>query len=309
MPRTHREGERVADDVPDLAIVYAALHGTDQCRRDVACFQRGKRLTANARERCAANVAQRVVVQGVELQVDLEARLQLGQRIDEGRILGNADAVRVQHDMANRTASCGRQNFEDLGMDGWLAARDLDQIGLALAGHQGIEHAFDFGQAAMRVTLGRRVGKADRTGEIAGLVDLDDGQAGMLLVVGAQPAIPGTPVVGARLRCQRPVAGLEIFEGAAPVDRIVGHQGLHHPVFGTALGIVDGAVFLDDLGRHETEAGLTKRCRLAEEEIGRRLAYYAVVHAPLLLRIMAAAYRSNPRQTTWNRLNGPITVA
>ena len=232
------------------------------------------------------------VVQRIELQVDLEARPELGQRIDEGRILGDADAVGVQHHVLDRPAACGGDDLEDLGMDGGLAARDLHQVGLAFARHQRVEHALDLGQAAVRVPLGRGVGEAHRAGEVAGLVDLDDGQAGMLLVVGAEAAIPRAAALGAGVRLQRPVARLQVFEGAPPVDRVVRHQGLHHAVLGTALGIIDAALLLDDLGRHQAEAGLAQGGGLAEEEIGRRLTRYAIVHR-------------GPRCGSWRQRTGP----
>ena len=271
-------GERMAHDGADLVVVDAALDRADQRRRDVARLEVGQRLAADARQRGAAQVLQRRVVQRIELQVDLEARPELGQRIDEGGILGDADAVGVQHHVLDRPAPRRGDDLEDLRMDGGLAARDLHQVGLAFARHQGVEHALDLGQAAMGVPLGRGIGEADRTGEVAGLVDLDDGQAGMLLVVGAEAAVPRTAALGAGVRRQGAVAGLQVFQRAPPVDRIVRHQGLHHAVLGTALGVVDAAVLLDDLGRHQAEAGLAQRGGLAEEEIGRGLTRYAIVH-------------------------------
>ena len=138
----------------------------------------------------------------------------------------------------------------------------------------------------MAVPLGRGIGEAHRAGEVAGLVDLDDGEARMLLVVGAEAAIPRAAALGAGERRQRPVAGLEVLQGAPPVDRVVRHQGLHHAVLGAALGIVDAAVLLDDLGRHQAETGLAERGGLAEEEIRCGLARYAVVHALLPRRII-----------------------
>src|SRR5829696_8105203 len=244
------------------------------------------------------------------ISVSLTPRFTVQTRVvAEGRILGDADAVGVQHHVLDGPAACGGEDLQDLRMDGGLAARDLHQVGLAFASHQGVEHELDLAEAAMAVPLGRGIGEADGTGEIAGLVDLDDGQARMLLVVGAEAAIPGTAALGAGERRQRPVAGLEVLQGAPPVDRVVGHQGLHHAVLGTALGIIDAAVLLDDLGRHEAETGLAERGGLAEEEIRCGLARYAIVHALLPRRIITAAYRTRPRHTKWNRLKGPASVA
>src|SRR4029453_7302346 len=61
-----------------------------------------------------------------------------GERIAEGRILGDADAVRVQHHVLDRTAARGGQDLQDLRMDGGLAARDLPQVGLPFASHPGV---------------------------------------------------------------------------------------------------------------------------------------------------------------------------
>ena len=44
------------------------------------------------------------------------------------------------------------------------------------------------------------IGEADRAGEIARLVDLDDREAAVLLVVGAEPAIERATGLGAGLR-------------------------------------------------------------------------------------------------------------
>src|SRR5262249_37862123 len=151
--------------------------------------------------------------------------------------------------------------------------------------------------AAMGGAPGRAVGKAHRAGEIAGLVDLDDGDAGMLLVIRTEAAIPRAAALGLGERRERPIAGLQVFERAAPVDGIIRHQGLHHAMLDAALGIVDAAVFLDDLGRHQREAGLAQRGGLTEKEIRRRLARYSVVHARPPLRIITTAYRTSPRQT------------
>jgi hypothetical protein len=59
--------------------------------------------------------------------------------------------------------------------------------------------------------LRRGIGKADRAGEIADFVDLDQREAGMLLVIGTKAAIIGAAEFGAVLEAQRLVAGLEKF--------------------------------------------------------------------------------------------------
>src|SRR5260370_33268629 len=83
----------------------------------------------------------------------------------------------------------------------------------------------------------------------------------MLLVVGAETAIPWATALGASEGRQWPVAGLQVLERAAPIDRIVRHQRLHHAMLDAALGVVDAAVLFDDLGGGQAEAGTAQRGR------------------------------------------------
>src|SRR4051794_37613964 len=111
--------------------------------------------------------------------------------------------------MANRFALRELKNFQDLRMDGRFAAGNLHQIRLALAFDQGLEHRVYFGERAVARLLRRGVGEANRAGEVALVVDLDQREAGMLLVIGAKTAIVGAAAFRAALEGERPVAGLQ----------------------------------------------------------------------------------------------------
>ena len=77
-------------------------------------------------------------------------------------------------------------------MDRWLAAGELDRFRLALGGDERVEHRLDLREAEREPVSprpGSRVGKADRAVEVAGGVDLDDPQTGVLGVLGADPAV------------------------------------------------------------------------------------------------------------------------
>ena len=85
----------------------------------------------------------------------------------------------------------------------------------------------DLGERAVAALAHRTVGEADRAGQVARIVDLEDGDAAMLLVIGAEAAIPGAAALGARRVEQGAVArlDLEILGGieavamdAAPLD-------------------------------------------------------------------------------------------
>ena len=116
------------------------------------------------------------------------------------------------------------------------------------------------------------MGETDRAGQVAGLVDLQDRQSGVLLVVGAKAAVIGAAKIGAGLGQERPVAGLHPVAGGFPIGQVVADQGLLHPVVTAALEVEDVVVLGDDLGRDQAVADLTQAGGLAQEQIGRRLA-------------------------------------
>ena len=107
---------------------------------------------------------------------------------------------------------------------------------------------------------GEEFGKADRTGQIAVLVDLDQRQAGMLLVVGAEPAIVGAAVFGAALQRQRPVAGLDVVLAELPIGGVGRDQRGLGAVLRAALLVPDLVVANLDLGRHQ-RAGRSRTAR------------------------------------------------
>ena len=166
-------------------------------------------LLADAPEIGAADVHQRRAVETVELQVDFEPCLARRQRIDEVRVLGDAQPVGVDHQVPDRPVLRHVDDGKDVGMDRRLAARQLQQVRLAFAFNERVHHCGDGFERQMRRLRRRGAGETHGTFEIAGLVNLDDRQAGMLLVIRAQPAIERAAVIGAGLQGVRPVAGLQ----------------------------------------------------------------------------------------------------
>src|SRR5262249_24640786 len=107
-------------------------------------------------------------------------------------------------------------------------------------------------------------------GEVAVLVDLDQREAGMLLVVGTQPAIVWAAELGAVLEGEGLVARLDVVLAAPPIGRIARHQRRLHAVLPAALLVPDLVVADLDLGRHQRETGLAQRGGLAPEHVGAR---------------------------------------
>ncbi len=102
-----------------------------------------KRGAADAAQIRAAQVHQRLALERIELQIDLEPALALGQPRDEIRLARDAQPVGVDHHVADRPRPHRIEDGEQIGMQRRLAAGDLHQVGLAFAGDQGIEHPLD----------------------------------------------------------------------------------------------------------------------------------------------------------------------
>ena len=263
---------RDAQHIADLVIVDAFADDADQRRRDAGCFQRIERPLPDPPQIGAADRLQRLAAQRVELQIHLESTLHLGERGDELRILRDADPVCVQHHMPDRPGACSADDVKDPRVQRRLAAGDLQQVRLAFALDQQIEHALDLGERALTRTQRRRAGETGRAGQIAVLVDLDQRQAAVLLVIRTEAAIIGTALVDAGVKLERHIARLQEIAAALPIRRIGRYQGLLYAVLMAALQVIDAILFLQDLGRHQFEAGLAQRGCLAEKDVRARFA-------------------------------------
>jgi hypothetical protein len=140
----------------------------------------------------------------------------------------------------------------------FAAARELHRFGLALGADEGVEHRLDLPQGervAVLLGAGARVGEADRAVEVARRVDLDDPEAGVLRVLGADPAVVRASARGRRLALERLVAGpLEALDLDVALCVPV-HDGLERAVVGAAPA-QDHLAFADDQlrGKHPSAA-------------------------------------------------------
>src|SRR5262249_47549951 len=150
----------------------------------------------------------------------------------------------------DRPAARGTDDVEDLRMQRRLAAGELQQVRLALALDQEIEHALDLREAPGAGERGRGAREAGGAREVAVLVHLQDREAAVLLVIGAEAAVVGAALVDSRVELERHVAGLEEIAAALPVARLGRDQRLLHPVPIAALEIEDGLAFLQDFCRY-----------------------------------------------------------
>src|SRR5260370_36651969 len=91
--------------------------------------------------------------------------------------------------MADRPRLGEFENGEEFGMYGGFTAADLHDVGLSFVAHDGVEHFLDERERAMREALGTARGVAHGAAQVAGVGDLDERQAGMRLVIGAQATV------------------------------------------------------------------------------------------------------------------------
>lgn len=146
------------------------------------------------------------------------------------------------------------QDFPELRVQRGLAARELHHVGLALVGHYQVYHRLDFGEGAVAAVGGAAFGVAGGAGEVAAVGDLNHGEAGVLLVVGAEAAVVGAAVVGGHVEAARRFAGLHVVANALVVRDVGGDAHPLPPVLGAALEHVHGPVFKDDFGLDAPQA-------------------------------------------------------
>ena len=84
----------------------------------------------------------------------------------------------------------------------------------------------DFRQRPMACATYRRVGETNGTSQVAGFIDLDDGQTGMLFVIRAEATIKRTAVFRAGLGRQGPVARLQPVSLGFPIGEVIANQRL-----------------------------------------------------------------------------------
>ena len=115
----------------------------------------------------------------------------------------------------------------------------------------------DLRQRPMACAIYRQVGETNRTSQVAGFIDLDDGQTGMLFVIRAEATIKRTAVFRARLGRQRPVAGFQPISLRFPIGEVIADQRLLDTMLAAPLQIENVAVLARDLGGNQSQAGLT----------------------------------------------------
>jgi len=131
-------------------------------------------------------------------------------------------------------------------MDCGFSAGQLDYVGMPFIADYRVQHFFYLIESAELLALWAAFGIADGAAEVAVVADLDQCQAGVLLVVGAEAAVVWASPFDWGVVNQRHLGGLdENLAAAAIVIDVIGDEDSFGAVVGAALQEEDFVVLED----------------------------------------------------------------
>src|SRR5471030_3160966 len=179
------------DGLADLMLVRAARGHEDELGGNPQLLQDVQRGVLVGDQVAAANLLVRIGGKTVELKSDIGAALLDGLR--ERLVAAQAQAVGDDDHPADLRAARDTDELEDLRVAGGLAARKCDGLAVAFARDHSVDDSAEIVERHMfRIAV---VDDADGALEVAVVRHLDDGQAGVLLVLVADAAVGGTAVL------------------------------------------------------------------------------------------------------------------
>ena len=137
------------DDRADLVVVDARLERADQRRLDPAPAQGLDGPELGLDQRLAAEHLRAAVVEPVELEVDLDPVLEPLDAVEQLGVVGQPDAVGVDHHDVDRLSGGVLEHAEELGVDRRLAPGELKHLGPALDRDQPVDRPDAFVVAQM----------------------------------------------------------------------------------------------------------------------------------------------------------------
>ncbi len=169
----------------------------------------------------------------------------LGKLFQKTVIVSDAFSIGIEHHERYAPCTSGTYEVQNPRMDGWLSARKLNYLGVPLGTNKVVEHCLDLFHR--KAEAGPRIGKAERTIHVAGAVHLNNAQAGVLLMVGAQSAVVRASILDFGPESQRDRPRL-VEPGKIGICLCVAvDKRFERPTLGAALGHVDLVVAQQDL--------------------------------------------------------------
>ena len=242
-----RESE--VDDGSNLVVVQPLLQGHHQSCRDSQPVEPFERTQVDAAEVSAPKRHQCQALERVELQVDLDIGHVLGQPRRECFVLRDPEAVGVHHQVTDRRGLRTVEDREEIRVDRRLATGDLYDVGLPLIPDDRVDQPLNVVDRPVLRTRWAAACVADGALQVAMIGDLDERDARVLLMIGAQPAVIRTAPLDGGVEHTRHLRRLDEHFPALPV---VVHIVCQEHAFGSMrwarLEHVDGPVLKHDLG-------------------------------------------------------------
>ena len=261
------------DDPPDLVEIYVAFDRSDEDNAHVGLGEPVQRAELGLEKICTATKEiVRSLVKAVELEVDM--RPKPSDPSEELVVASDTDPVRVHHHVRDPLALRQCDEVEKLRVQRRLASGELHDLRVALSRDEGIEHRIDLLVGELESCPGEvrpRVREAQRTVEIAGRVHLDEREAGVLLVLGAETAIERTTLFDLGLESKRQRSRLVMTEDARVEIGVSEHDRLERAVVGATFPHHHLAVAKMDLRVDHPATDRTERPRdLPEDRLALR---------------------------------------
>ena len=239
--------ESELDNSGNFVLVHIPFNGRGKNSVDVVLIEDLERGHLLVQQRFAAQLQVRLFLEAVELQID--HRVEGAELIRPCRVFHKPPAVGIDHDMPDALVLGHLDEVQELRMDCWLATRKLDHFRITLRPHERIEHGLDF--IRPKVVAGPSIHEAGGAGHVAACVHLDDHQAGVLLVFGAEAAIVRAAVLDFCRELKRYVAWLVITKLVQVAVGVWRDEDLEPAVVRTALAHDDLSIFEMDFGVDE----------------------------------------------------------
>lgn len=176
-------------------IILSFLYNHDQSGRNIVFVQVLDRLHTDTSEVGTTDLLQILLLEGIELQINLEVWLIVRKFFREFLVFCDPDAVGIHHQIMKWPLLCSIKDLEEVRMNRRFPTRYLHHIRFSFVRTDRIEHGVDLIERFM-IPSGIRACETDRTREIALISNLDDREAGMLLMIGTDSTVMGTSVDG-----------------------------------------------------------------------------------------------------------------
>ena len=144
-----------------------------------------RRTSRRSRPRILSSTPPLPPPEAIELQVDLKVWLVGSQSFGEAGVVGDTQAIGVEHQVLDGALLCHVHDGPEFGVDRGLTATQLYDVGCCFAAHDRVQHPPYFGKAAVRSVTGAAASVAGRAAQVAAIRDLQHRQATVLLVVRA----------------------------------------------------------------------------------------------------------------------------